>query len=220
MNPSIRLLAFLLLAVVGTAQATTLSVSIDTSALSGTAASLAFDLIDGDGSSGNNSVSISGFTSDATLGSASVSGGASGSLPAVTLTDSSGFNELLQFLSLGISISFTVTLTDNHGTAGSDPDQFAFFLLDGFGINSLVATTQPVGANALFTYDITGHKPGSLQVYSPVGGTGNPAWTATIVNSSGLPEPGTLALFGLGGLLLRGASRKGIHHGFFRKTAG
>lgn len=150
-NLSIRLLAFLLLAVVGTAQATTLSVSIDTSALSGAAASLAFDLIDGDGSSGNNSVSISGFTADATLGSTGVSGGVSGSLPAATLTDSSGFNELLQFMTLSTSISFIVTLTDNHEAGGTFLDQFALYLLDGNGIDTLLTTNQSSAQNALLS---------------------------------------------------------------------
>lgn len=97
-------LVVLLLAANGLAQTTTLSVSIDNSAFSGTSASLAFDLLDGDGSLGNNSVAITGFTSDAALDCANISGGVSGSLPTVTLTDASGFNELLQFLTLTAAI--------------------------------------------------------------------------------------------------------------------
>lgn len=217
MNLNARTLAFLLLAAPCMAGAATLSVSIDTTALSGTAASLAFDLIDGDGSLGNNSVIVSGFTSGGTLGSATVSGGVSGTPPEVTLTDTSAFNELLQFLTLGTSISFTVTLTDNINAGSTDPDQFALYLLDGAGLASLVATTQLVGANALFAYDINGQSPGNLQVFSLSGGVNNPNWTATINLPSGVPEPGTLALFGLGSLLLLGASRKGQNKGFLQK---
>lgn len=197
-----------LAAALGAAQASTLAVSIDTKALSGSAAALAFDLVDGDGSLGNNSAAVSGFATDGNLGSAVSSGGVSGSAPDATLADTAVFNERLQFLTLGTSIQFTVTLTDNWG-GGGDPDQFALYLLDGAGLASLVATTQPgiPGLDALFTYDFTGQAPGTLQVYSASGGVSGLGWTAAFTPSA-VPEPATAGLFGLGGLSLARASRK------------
>jgi hypothetical protein len=205
---SVLPLALLLFAVESgpMAQAETLSVSLNTSALSGSAAALAFDLVDGDASLGNNSASVSGFATDGNLGGAVSAGGVSGSAPDATLADTAAFNERLQFLALGASIQFTVTLTGNWG-GGGDPDQFALYLLDGAGLASLVATTQAVGANALFTYDFTGQAPGNLRVYSASDAVSGLGWTVALAPSA-IPEPATAGLLGLGGLPLASASRK------------
>jgi hypothetical protein len=61
-------------------QANQVTVSLDTTSLSGSIAQLAFDLIDGDGLV-NNSVTISDFSSNGVLGTGSFSGGVTGSLP-------------------------------------------------------------------------------------------------------------------------------------------
>src|SRR4051812_1745925 len=87
------------------AAATPIFVSIDTSSIAGTSAQLAFDVADGGAPA--NSVVISDFTTDGTLGPSSATGGVSGSLPgSVTLNDAAFFSELLTGLILGTTISF------------------------------------------------------------------------------------------------------------------
>src|SRR5271154_467342 len=83
------------------------SVDVDTSSLLGTSAQLAFDLIYGGGPS--NTVTISDFSTDGTLGTVFPTGLVSGTLPGtVSLTDSSSsfFNEYLTGLTLGTTFSF------------------------------------------------------------------------------------------------------------------
>jgi hypothetical protein len=70
--------------------ATTLHFSLDTTSLSGTAASLAFDFIAGDSISGNNTVVVSDFYTTGTPGNSSSIGGVTVTHPGpfpVTLTD-------------------------------------------------------------------------------------------------------------------------------------
>jgi len=157
---------------------------IDTNALSGVAAQLAFDLIDGD-LTVNNTATISNFSTDGTLGTASSSGGVTGTLPGtVTIADTEFFNELLQPLTLGSIISFTLALTENF--AGI-PDQFSLFLLDDVG-SPLFSTTDPLGTDALFVVDITGAAFGDFQAFSP---TSSPAAT---ISATPVPEPTSLLL--------------------------
>lgn len=121
-----------LLSAAGTAQAFVIDVTVDTSSLSGTAANLPFDFIDGDGVI-NNTVKIGSFITDGSFvpGDAELFGDASGSLNAtVTLGDSSFFNELLQPITLGASLQFRLEATDLFDAAGVIPDSFAFYILD------------------------------------------------------------------------------------------
>src|SRR5580704_613388 len=88
------------------------SVTVDTSAFLGTSAQLAFDLIYGGGPS--NTVTVSDFSTDGTLGAVFPSGSVSGTLPGtVTLADSSlsFFNEYLTGLTLGTAFSFALDAT-------------------------------------------------------------------------------------------------------------
>ena len=72
-----------------------LQVNVDTSPLAGTSASVAFDFIDGDASN-NNSATISDFSTNGILGSHSISGEVTGTLPGtITLGDAASFNEFL-----------------------------------------------------------------------------------------------------------------------------
>ena len=174
-------------------------VAINTTALSGTAAHLAFDLIDGDFVA-NNTATISNFTTDGTLGTATTVGGpVTGTLPGiVTIGDSDFFNELLQPITLGNTIAFTLTLTQNF--AGGIPDQFSLFLLDADPVFPLplFSTNDPTGADALFVVDITGSAFGDFQTFSP---TSSPSAT---LSATPVPEPSTLLLFAtaLAGLAL------------------
>src|SRR5215469_7505798 len=103
---SVLLLSVILL-VSRSVKADSIQVSIDTTVLSGTSGTLAFDFIDGDGVI-NNSVSIVNFASDATLEPGIPTGSVTGDLPGtVTLSDTNFFNELLVPATLGSSITFT-----------------------------------------------------------------------------------------------------------------
>ncbi len=177
--------------------ATTLQFSLDTASLIGTTASLAFDFIGNDGIAGNNTVIVSDFYTTGTLGNSSFFNGVTVTNPGpfpVTLTDSDLFNEFLQELTLGDTVSFTLTLTEQRASSGSStPDSFSFFLLDDV-FSPLFATTDPITADALFAMDIDGTSGGDLQIFAPI--TTGPTWTVTSVTS--VPLPSTALLFGAG----------------------
>jgi len=199
MHGAWRLLFIGLLLLATRSHAVTYQVQLDTSPLAGSAAQLAFDLIDGDGLI-NNSVSVSAFTSDGVLGAVSLSGGASGSLAAgLTLADTDFFNEALQGLTLGNSLAFRLDLTPSLAGGALIPDSFAFFLLDDSASASLV-TTSLLG-DALFTLDLDGSAGGTLSVAT--GTTPALGLTVQVVTPTGVPEPSSwIVLLGLGALLI------------------
>lgn len=180
--------------------------TVDTTAFSGTSASLAFDLIDGGPPA--NAVTVSGFTTDGTLAGAAVTGDVTGVLPGtVTLADAAFFNEYLQDLTLGTLLSFVLDDTGNPPDAGSFPDAFSFFLLDPFGL-PLITTTDPTGANALFLLNM-GTDTG-LEIYAAPGVsvTAQPLVTP-------VPEPNALvlAIIGLASMALGPLYKKGRRGG-------
>jgi hypothetical protein len=167
----------------GVATASPVQVSIDTSALAGTSATLAFDFVEGGPPS--NSVTITGFSSDGTLGSATLTGDVTGTLPGtVTLGDAQFFNELLQDIVLGSTIAFTFDATGNPPDDGSLPDAFSFFILDPKTLMSLIETTDLTGAGSLLLFSIGSSSP--LEVY------GSPQVTITAVST--VPEPSSALL--------------------------
>lgn len=172
------------------------SVSLDTSALSGIAAQLAFDLTDSDPAA--NVATIATFSTDGSLGAASTIGGpVTGVLPGTTtIADTAFFNELLQDITLGDTVTFTLGLTENS-IGGGLPDQFAFFLLDAVSGLPLFSTADLTGADALFTVDITGATFGDLQVFAPTSTS-----PAAITQVTPVPESASFVLIiaGLGGL--------------------
>lgn len=116
--------------------------SLDTTALNGTAGTLAFDFINGDNVT-NNTVTISGLATDGTVtGSTNFS-----------LADVNFFNEELRNIVFGTTLSFTVDLTEAF--AGGTPDSFSFYLLDANALNALYPTTDPTGLNASLYADVT-----------------------------------------------------------------
>jgi hypothetical protein len=169
-------------------------VSVNTTGLNGTAGLLAFDLTDGDGVA-NNTALVSAFATDGTLapGGNTDIGGATGDLPGdLTIADSSFFNESARGITLGNSLFFRLLLTNHF--AGGAPDEFAFFLLDSTGTTSLVQTSDPTGANALFTVDLTGAPGGILSVFS----SPEIGYSVTPVAPAPIPEPGVLTALGIG----------------------
>jgi hypothetical protein len=167
-------------------------IALDTSALSGSGAQLAFSFISGDPAS--NSVTISEFATDGVLGASMGTSGVSGTLPgAVTIDDAEFFNDFLQTLTLGGAIQFALTVTREF--QGPTPDQLALFLLDPTLGVPLFDTSDPTGANALFAVDITGTEFGSYQVF-------HQTLRAEPRVRTAVPLPSSLLLLGTGALAL------------------
>ncbi len=174
----------------GGSHAGIVDILVDTTPLQGTCGALAFDFIDGDGLV-NYTVTISGFTSDATLSAGSASGDVSGTLSPgpLVLGDTDFFNGWLQDLTFGAFINFQIESTANGPFA--PPDSFSFFLLD----SSLLpyATDDPLGKDALLILDIANANP-VAQAFASASAT------LTISDVSvPVPTPGTLLLFMIGG---------------------
>jgi hypothetical protein len=168
--------------------ATPIEITVDTSSLNGTAGAFAFDLIDGGPPA--NSVTISNFTTDGALGAPTPQGDVNGTLPGtVTLGDSSFFNEYLQNITLGNTLHFEIDTTGNAPDPLSFPDAFSFFLLDPITGSSLVTTSDPTGANALFLWNI-----GVSSI--PDVYTGN-QFSVTATPVSVVPEPSTAVLIAI-----------------------
>jgi hypothetical protein len=135
-NASVAVVAALLvlsaLAVHSTARAQTdYDVTINTSSLSGTSATLTFDFLAGGGTQSNSVTLVDLSTNGTLLSGGENSGSVIGSLPgAATLTNASFFNELQQGITLGSTISFQLDATRNAPSAGSLPDTFSFFILN------------------------------------------------------------------------------------------
>lgn len=190
--------AFLLVAPLS-ASATVLQFTLDTPSLSGTAAYLAFDFIDGDGVSGNNTAVISGFSTDGTLdnNAVEIDGDVSGTLipGPLTLVDT-GFSSFLQPLTFGSTLSFTLTLTQ-QSAGGQIPDSFSFSLLDTFLAPLFATTDDPdpdFSGGALFQVDIDGSHGGELLLFEAV--DAEVTWTVTPV--AAVPLPSTVWLLGTG----------------------
>lgn len=183
-----------------TANSFSLNVNIDTSSLSGTMATLAFDFIDGDGTV-NNTAKISSFITDGSFDTslASSFGDVSGLLiSSLTLADSGGFNEFLQPILLGNTLQFQLQLSDLFGSSALVPDAFSFFLLDEFASLPLFSTTDLTGSHALFAVDLTGDGNG-LSVYASTSTNSRETWIVEAPSGT-VPTPGTLSLI-LAGIL-------------------
>ncbi len=211
-NAFLRLGLLAALLFVGQAQATPFQVTVDTTNLNGVNAVLGFDLNDGNGTAGDSSVTISGFNPTGLLGGTlPPSGGVSGGplqTADVTLTDTSGFNEYLQSITLGNTFTFTFTSTGTWNNVGL-PDAFSFFVLDSNGLFPIVSTAGL--GNALITYDIGVPVPPYLpqpQVYQGLVIVGDePKDDLPVgVGATAVPEPGALALV-MAGLLVLGSLR-------------
>ncbi len=138
-------------------RASVLSVNVNTTPVRNTVGFLAFDFIGGTPIA-NNSAVISAFTSDSVLGAGTASGSVLGTLVPgpLTLTDLQFFNEWLQPVTFGSTLSFQLTLAINN-SQGSIPDAFSFFLLDRNQVP--FATSDSSGANSLIEIDINSSNP-------------------------------------------------------------
>jgi hypothetical protein len=170
------------------------SISFDTTTLAGTEARLDFTLLDGDGTLGNNTVTIAALATDGTFGGVDCSVSCSGG-PPFAITDAGGLGQFLQDLTLGNTFSFDLTFTTDFSGSGA-PDRLALLLLDPATNFTLVDTSldfpnDPVPVqDALLILDLI---PGTrIQLAAD----SNPRVPGRI------PEPGTVSLLWLGGVLL------------------
>ena len=140
-----------------------LEVFVNTSSLSGTPSTLAFDVVDGGAPS--NDVVISSFSTNGVLGAASSFGDVTGTFPgSVVIGDTSFFNEYAQDLTLGTFLRFAFNTTNHPAEATSFPDAFSFFVLNPLTGLPLFSTSDPTGADALFVFNIGAASP--LQIHS------------------------------------------------------
>jgi hypothetical protein len=169
----------------------TFNVTIGTTPLDGVSGYMAFDLYGANGF--NNLSTITVFSSDSTLGTASTSGDVSGTLVPgpLTLKADDFFNEWLQPVTFGNLTTFTLDVTTTY-TSGT-PDSFAFFLLD--STETPYATSDPSGADSVFSIDLTG--PSTVaEVYTS---TNVPIqFTATVTPQAEVPETSPGPAIGLG----------------------
>jgi hypothetical protein len=191
--------ALLALAAPAVAGPLSYAVTVDTSALAGTAGALDLQFNPADPLSPSATVSVSNVLTDGTLGAVpSLSGGAAGVLPgALSIANSAqapGTNELSQPFTYGNTLSFVLTLS---GAALDQPNglgsTFSLFLLDGTGMPQLADLNfSPLGQ----VLDVNLNGDGTITpiVYPTVSGSSVVTATPLAV----VPEPSSLALLGLG----------------------
>jgi hypothetical protein len=201
--------------------ATSITVTINTSAVAGTSGGLAFDLLVPSPPS-SNFIEILNFTAPGSVATLpSTSGGlVEGDLilppfnvgAMSEIEGGSFFNELvINFVKFGSSISFTLFTSNNNPIGGNPPDEFSLFLLDSAGL-PLFPTSDPLGADALFTFDITAS--GTLKVFNPATVAGSSINVVVPGGVTAVPEPTTI------GLIATGAAVAAFRRRLRRRTIG
>jgi hypothetical protein len=178
-----------------TGRADSFNVSLNTSALSGTAQTLAFGLNDSDGS--NNTLSLTGFnfgggsalsgTQDCTLEGSLSGAGCSGDLTdGVTLTDSVSEVFFDQEFTAGSSLSFNMTTTNDY--AGAIPDGFDMYLCSA----DLTSCYSDDASGAMLILGLTGAPltPSSFTLFT-ASAQNLPAPVVTAVSAT-VPEPSSV----------------------------
>ena len=121
------------------AQVSRYIITLDTSTLSGTPGSLDFQFNPGGASAAAATLQISGFTTTGALaGTATDTGGGTGTLPGTLLIANTGnFNDVFQGITFGSTLRFFATLTSplSNSPVGST---FSFSVLDPTGTTTLL----------------------------------------------------------------------------------
>lgn len=191
--------ALLVVAAASSAAPITYNLTINTSSIAGTSGSLDFNFNPGTFGSQAASVQIVNFSSDGSLGTAILTGDASGALPStVTFDNGTPFNDYFQTFKFGSTLSFGVSLygpalSSPNGTAKSG-STFAFSMF------SNAAGTVPV---------LTSNTSTGFAYVVNVNLDGTTSATSFITNIA--PEPSSWFLVGmpiaLGALFFRRNSR-------------
>jgi hypothetical protein len=192
----LAVLAFPILIFSTNGYAAPLTITLDTSPLTGTQ-TLLFGLTNFDASS--NTVLLSDFafdggsavaaSADCTFGGILIGAGCSGDLTTgVTLEDVDPATFFLQQFEPGASLSFALNATNNF--TGPVPDQFAMFVCDA----GLITCYSDDASGALLLLDLVGDplSPASFVLFG-ASQEGLPAPVVTVTATT--PEPGTLWLF-------------------------
>ena len=137
-------LGILMLGTAAQAQAKYL-ITVDTSSLAGTAGNLDFQFNPGSSGGPAALLQVSGFTTTGALaGTASDTGGATGTLPGtLSIANTGSFNDVFQGTTFGSSLSFFATFSGpalGQNQDGKIGNTFAFSLYDAAGTTPLLAT--------------------------------------------------------------------------------
>jgi hypothetical protein len=179
------------------ANATTITIALDTSGLPAGDYLFDFEFIDGDNVTGNNTATISDFTTtNLTLGALSTFGTVTGSnlTAGLTLTDGpiTEVDQAFTATSAAANVSFTVNYSANYAPPGPG-DAFTFAITD-TSLNS----TRSEGDGAEIEIDISGASP-TVSLYPADPGFGG--FEAGTEGGVATPEVPTAPLVG-GGLFL------------------
>lgn len=94
-------------------------------------------------------------------------------------------------------------MTD-HFVAPGAPDAFSFFLTNPSNTATVVSTTDPTGADALFLLEANGLPGGNLSVYTNSNTALNVSWSLRPRTQNTVPEPSAVAFALTGAGLLTG----------------
>ena len=185
------------------ARAVLLDVTVDTSALGGASSILDFILTNTNAAA--NDATISGFTTDGTLGAvvaALTTPDVTGTLPGTVNLPDTVFlwEEYAHDITLGSILDFTIAISANF-IGGLPADGLSFALLSPGSLLPVVMTSDPTGADALFAImsqqDGAGNRV-DVQIYDIIGANDPriPVSISIRQPRGDAPEPATVALLG------------------------
>jgi hypothetical protein len=209
---TVALLTVIGISSAGSARANPLSyqVTINTSAVTGTSGNLDLQfnpgLLPGTQLA---TASVQSFSTNGTLGTATLTGDVSGTLPGpLSFDNQTAFNDDFQAMVFGTNIQFDLLLSgpallapDGTSVSGSI---FGIGLWDSTGINPLL-TSDPNGFAGIVNINLDGS--GTTSTFLTNTG-GPPVVTFTPKVTTIVPEPGSILLFGTGVMAIVGLVRK------------
>jgi PEP-CTERM motif len=209
---TVALLTIIGISSAGSARANPLSyqVTINTSAVTGTSGNLDLQfnpgLLPGTQLA---TASVQSFSTNGTLGTATLTGDVSGTLPGpLSFDNQTAFNDDFQAMVFGTNIQFDLLLSgpallapDGTSVSGSI---FGIGLWDSTGINPLL-TSDPNGFAGIVNINLDGS--GTTSTFLTNTG-GPPVVTFTPKVTTIVPEPGSILLFGTGVMAIVGRVRK------------